>query len=63
MSWFISNVRFRVIFAGLILTILITLPSVITWGRYVWEEEITLTLKVNYSIQQDIADMDVMISQ
>lgn len=62
MNKFISNVRFRVIFTGLVFAILITAPSVLTWSKYVWEENITLNLKVNLNTQQDITGMAFMVS-
>lgn len=52
MKRFISRIRFRIVLPLLLLATVFTLPSAVTGSKYVWEEEIDLTLKVYYSNQE-----------
>lgn len=47
----ISQARFRTVLPLLIMAVLLTLPSTATGSKYVWEENINVTLKISYDNQ------------
>lgn len=52
MKNFILRIRFRFVLPLLLLAILVTFPSAATKSKYVWEDNIDITLKVNYPEQE-----------
>lgn len=47
----VGSVRFRVVLPCLVLAVILTLPPAVTWSKYVWKDDIELTLKLNYPEQ------------
>lgn len=46
-----GRVCFRMVLPCLALAAILTLPSAVTWSKYVWQDEIKLTLTLNYPDQ------------
>ena len=45
------GIYFRRVFPCLALAAVLTMPPAVTWSKYVWQEDINVTLVVNYSEQ------------
>ena len=62
MKNFILRIRFRFVLPLLLLAILVTFPSTVTGSKYVWKEDIGITLKVNYPEQEITSLLSANIS-
>ncbi|MGI5958071.1 MAG: hypothetical protein ACOX60_01465 [Massiliimalia sp.] len=57
MKNFFSRIRFPMVLSLLLLAALVTFPSAITESKYVWQEDIHITLKVDCPEQKEEADL------